>query len=381
MFVIGCSLATAAASASPIGRKPGQFADKQLNDAIALLQQGNLKQADVLLQEVLQKDPSQIYALLARAQVAMSEQRLSDAERGIGSVLGKDPQLPEAHAMQGVVLLLQKRPEDARAAFQKAIELRPAYVTPRFYLAVIARSKGDYAGAAAEYKALTHVDPTAAAGYIGQAEAQMMLRNVPEAFRILQSWKTVPGAGPEPSYVIANLHLSRHETKDAIDELQGVLANNPLDSWALTYLGDAYVASGDTPKAIEHYRSALKADAHNPIAANNLAWIMADQRQDLNEALRLAEAATAADPEYVDGLDTLGWIRYTRGEFPESVTALSKAAKLAPDRMDVAAHLGLAYAKAGSKAQALAELRRALASRAQLPNRPELERVAAELSK
>jgi hypothetical protein len=48
--------------------------------------------------------------------------------------------------------------------------------------------------------------------------------------------------------------------------------------------------------------------------------------------------------------------------------------------MDIAAHLGLAHAKAGSRAQALTELRAALASKTPLPNRAELERVVGELS-
>jgi len=375
-----CCVAAATAIASPIGRRPGQFADEQLNEAVAQMRQGNLKQADVILQQVLQKDPSQIYALLARAQVAMSEQRLADAERGIATVFKKDPERPEAHAMRGVILLLQKRPDEARAAFQHAIDLQPLYVTPRFYLAVIARSKGDYAGAAAEYKALTRVAPDAAAGYIGQAEAQMMLRNVPEAFRILQSWKTVPGAGAAPSYVIANVHLSRKEPAEAIRELNEVLAKNPGDSMALTYLGDANAVAGDRAKAIDSYRAALKADANNPVANNNLAWLLAEQGKELDEALRLAQAATTLDPNYLDAFDTLGWVRYTRGEYANAVSVLTKAAKLGPDRMDIAAHLGLSLAKTGSKAQALTELRRALASRADLPNRAELQRVVNELS-
>jgi tetratricopeptide (TPR) repeat protein len=222
--------------------------------------------------------------------------------------------------------------------------------------------------------------PALPAGYLGQAEAQMMLGNVPEAFRILESWKTVAGSGTAPYHVIANVHLARKEHAEAIQELQAALRKAPGDSLTLTYLGDAYLAAGDQRKAAENYRSALKADSSNAVANNNLAWALSEQGTELDEALRLSQAATRLDPSYVDAFDTLGWVQFHRGEYTDAVTTLTKAAKLAPDRMDIAAHLGLAYAKAGSKTRALAELRRALAGRAPLANRAELERVVADLS-
>jgi len=65
---------------------------------------------------------------------------------------------------------------------------------------------------------------------------------------------------------------------------------------------------------------------------------------------------------------------------PEAVTALREAKALAPSNPDIAGHLGLAYAKAGHKQEALVELKRALASGRKISNRPELERTVTELS-
>jgi tetratricopeptide (TPR) repeat protein len=380
VFVLAGCLAATAAIAGPIDIAPGGFGDERLKQAITLLEQGDLKRADAILQEVLQKDPSQVYALLGRVQVAMSERRLADAQRGITAALSKSPELPAAHAMKGVVLLLQKRPDEAQLAFRHAIELQPRYAMPHFYLGVIARAKGDYSGAAAAYKALTLEAPNMAAGYLGQAEAQMMLRNAPEAFRILQAWKSVPGAGVTPFQVIANLHLVRKEPAEAVRELQDALAKSPGDSVTLTFLGDAYAASGDQRKALDTYRSAVIADSHNAVAANNLAWVLSEQPKGLDEALKFAQTATRLDPNYADAVDTLGWVQFQRGNYADAVATLTKAGKLAPTRTDIAAHLGQAYLKAGSKTRALAELKRALAGSAPLANRAELERIVAGIT-
>ena len=366
-------------TADPISLLPG-LASERLSQAIKLLGEGNLKEADAILQEVLQKDPSQVYALFGQAQVAMADRRLADAERGVNSVLKLQGDLPEAHSMKGVVLLLQKRPDEARVAFVRALELRPSLVTPSFYLGAIARARGDYAEAAAQYRALTKTAPGVAAGYLGQAEAQVMLRNAPEAFRILESWKAVPGSGSTPYHVMANVYLAQREHAKAIQQLRLALAKNPGNSVTLTYLGDAQLAGKDTAGAIESYRLAIKADAKNAVAHNNLAWVLSEHDTNLTEALRLAEAATTLEPNYEDAYDTLGWVLYKRSEYGKAITALSKARKLAPNRMDIAAHLGLAYAKNGSRAQALTELRAALASKVPLSNRAELERVVGELT-
>jgi tetratricopeptide (TPR) repeat protein len=100
----------------------------------------------------------------------------------------------------------------------------------------------------------------------------------------------------------------------------------------------------------------------------------------LNEALRFAELAVKRDPKYADAHDTLGWVRYRRGEYALAVSALQDAKALAPANNEIAAHLGLAYAKVGRKQAALVELKRALASGNNVSNRAELERVVTELS-
>ena len=379
---LGVLVLAANALAEPIDLRASSRVQQQFDSAIAELGKGNLKQADATLQALLKEDPTHLYALLARAQIAINEGRIAAADRGVASVLEREQQLPEAHNMRGVVLLLQKRNEDAAKEFRRALELRPNYVTPRFYLAAIARSKGDHAEAAREYKALADAAPRIPAGYLGQAEAYMMLRNQPEAFRILQAWKSVPQSGPLPYQVIANVYVAQKEPAKAVQELQSAVAKYPTDTGSLTYLGDAYLATKDTTNAMVSYRLAIKADARNAVATNNLAWLLMERARsasELNESLSLAEAAVKIEPNYVDALDTLGSVHYRRADYAKSIAELSKARKLAPARMDIAAHLGLAYAKAGSKPQALTELRAALASKAPIANRAELERVVKEL--
>jgi tetratricopeptide (TPR) repeat protein len=287
--------------------------------------------------------------------------------------------------MKGLVLLLQKHPEEARREFHRAIELRPGYVTPRLYLAVMARLSGDYRKAEAEYEALARVAPHLPAGYLGEAQSLMLLRRGAEALNVLEAWKTVDHGSVLPFQVLANIDLASHEPQKAIAQLQAALVRSPHDSATLTLLGTAYAAAGNTrsamfqyeaalaadagnadaalrlgeleagqgqtERALGHFRDALNADPGNKVACNNAAWLLAEQNKDLDDALRLATRATERDPKYADGQDTLGWIRYRRGEYAEAISTLKIARALAPSRTDIAAHLNLAYAKANKKAR------------------------------
>jgi tetratricopeptide (TPR) repeat protein len=410
----GVSLDGIALHAGTINLLPTRPPSAKFAQALDLLGKGRLKEADALFQQVAESEPQQLDAALGRAQIAITEQRLDQADRMVTAVLNRRDTLPEAHNMKGLVLMLQKHPEKARREFSRAVELRPRYVTPRIYLAALARFGGDYPKAAAEYKALTDVAPRLPAGYIGQAESQMLLGHQADALNILEGWKAADRASLLPYQVLANVYLANREPQKAIQQLQAALAKSPHDSPTLTVLGTAYAAAGDTrsataqyeaalaansantdaairlggleagagqtDRALAHFRGALKADPDNVVACNNIAWLLADQGKDLDEALRLAEFATKRDPKYADGRDTLGWVRYRRGEYAQAVTALKGAKVLAPSSTDIAAHLGLAYAKTGHKQEALVELKRALASGSRVSNRPELERVVTELS-
>ena len=402
-----------ALNAYPVGRVPNP-PSVDLNKAVALLAKGNLKEADAVFQEILGRDSGQLDALLGRAQIAASEHQLDSADQMVATVLKRSPTLPEAHNMKGVILLLRKDNDGARREFSRAIELQPKYVTPYLYLAVLARTSGDYPRAAEEYKALTQVAPHLPAGYLGEAEALTMQHREADALKVLESWKSGDPKTLLPYQVIASVNLSDHKPADAIHQLQGALAKSPHDSPTLTLLGTAYLATGDTraasaqyqaaltsnpantdaairlgnleaaarqnDRALVHFRMAVKADPNNAIACNNVAWLLADQGKDLDEALRLAASAVTLDPKYTDARDTLGWVQYRRGEYAAAVTTLKAAKALAPANTDIAAHLGLAYAKAGHKPEALAELKRALAPGSTVANRAELERTVTQLS-
>ena len=115
------------------------------------------------------------------------------------------------------------------------------------------------------------------------------------------------------------------------------------------------------PDAKKHYERALEASPDAAVAANNLAWILADERQDLERALALANQASTLRPNDPDVADTVGWV-YMQKQFPTlAVPEFEKAVSTAPNNPEFLYHLGKAYAATGETAKARANLQKALA--------------------
>ncbi len=88
------------------------------------------------------------------------------------------------------------------------------------------------------------------------------------------------------------------------------------------------------------------------MAANNLAWLYAEEGERLDDALRLAQSAAARLPNNAEIQDTIGWIYYKK-ELPAlAVSAFQRSIEQAPENPLYHYHLALAQSKAGNDAGA-----------------------------
>jgi Flp pilus assembly protein TadD len=110
----------------------------------------------------------------------------------------------------------------------------------------------------------------------------------------------------------------------------------------------------------KYYQASLAQNAHDPIAANNLAWVYAEQGENLDMALSLATQAKQMAPEMTAVNDTLAWIQYKKGNYRVSVSLAEDAVKRQPENPDFRYHLGMALTGVGEKDRAKTELQKAL---------------------
>ena len=107
------------------------------------------------------------------------------------------------------------------------------------------------------------------------------------------------------------------------------------------------------------YEDALGIDSRATVAANNLAWILAESGEDLNRALELAKIAIASSPDVPEILDTLGWVYYKKDQPDLAIPIFRRAIAKAADNPNYHYHLGLALLKSGDLTNGRPELQRA----------------------
>jgi TPR repeat protein len=106
----------------------------------------------------------------------------------------------------------------------------------------------------------------------------------------------------------------------------------------------------DFDKAESFFRTAIASGDASILAQsqNELAWLLATEKRELDEAAELANAALAAtpptSPDRAAVLDTLGWIENLRGDSRRAISDLAEAHRLAPDNPVYLDHLGDVYA-------------------------------------
>ena len=243
----------------------------------------------------------------------------------VDAIIARYPRDSRIHALKGIYELRRNRGQEAVACFRKAILLDSGNVT------------------AWEYLVTTHLDLNErrkAFDILARAK-----RRLP---RYAVQWKTLEG--------YALLHTG--SPKRAVAILESVVrANARIKDQdflirANTTLAMAYETLGRKKSSREAYGRVLELDAHNTLAMNNLAYLLAEEGTMLRQALRLSENAVMFEPDNGVFLDTLGWVHYQLGDYDLARQIIEKAIATGVDEPEIFRHLGMVYEKLGDPGKA-----------------------------
>lgn len=186
--------------------------------------------------------------------------------------------------------------------------------------------------------------------------------------------------GVSAAYVaLGRLYVSGKEYDQALAKLDDAVKVNAGNLSALMLIGLIHQQLGDIPKAMEAYERLLAVNPRFAPAANNLAFLYAEQGREMERALDLAYRARAEAPEDPHVADTLGWILYKMGKIELALTSLQLSAAKLPDNPEVQYHLGVAYHKQGNGEASRQALQQALKLSSDFPGAEEARRILAEL--
>ncbi|MDY0747223.1 PEP-CTERM system TPR-repeat protein PrsT [Paucibacter sp. R3-3] len=154
-------------------------------------------------------------------------------------------------------------------------------------------------------------------------------------------------------------------------------AAHPQDAVFLDYLGSLALMQQNLPLAEQRYQAVLKIQPDNPIAANNIAWLLNKAKKP--GALAFSEKANKVAPDQPAFMDTLAQIYADNGQMDKALEIQKRAVGLAPDLAAHRLHLARYYVAAGQKAEARTELSRLSALGDKFGQQAEVSKLLATL--
>ena len=304
---------------------------------LANLELGRLAQAKADLEEIVRLSPNSTAAMVNLAKVFIVEGNLAEAQNLYEKALNADAK--NFDALNGLVSVLKRQGNFAAAheRIGQAFQTNQPDVLPalHFLKAEIFTAEKNAPAAEAELKKAIELD----INYL-------------------------------PAYsAYAAILIERNQTAEAIAQYKTIVEKKPSAA-VYALLGILEEAGNNFAEAEKHYRKALELTPDLPIAANNLAWLIAENNQgNLDEALRLAHSAVNRNSGAAPFYDTLGWIYFKKGLFMPAIEHLKKAVVL--DEAEAGRtgqkanpayrlRLGTAMASAGDKENARREVAFAL---------------------
>ena len=327
---------------------------------------------------------------LAEKDVALAQTQLSQAEQKAAKLAADAPTSAEAQNLVGSVALARGNLPAARAAYAKALALDKNSTAALAGLMGADMKIGRPADAQARLSARLAADPNnpalleiawrayKAMGDTAKTEQERALRRT-EQEQALRKLIQADPSNMQAYSVLTQLLFDQRRLDEAKREIEQIVQRNPKDVGAQTFVGIILELQNRTAEAQKKYEEIIQMDPGAAVAANNLAWIYAEQNVNLETALQLAETAKGKlrDMPQVD--DTLGWVYYKKGLFPLAISSFERSVKADPKNAGYHYHLGLAHAKNGDKVKARQSLEKAAALGGDSKDATEAKKVLATL--
>jgi len=153
---------------------------------------------------------------------------------------------------------------------------------------------------------------------------------------------------------LAHIRQTDDRVASRVDAMfDALLSETPKKSLMHVNLAIAAAGLGQWEQEREQLRKSLQVDPNLAIAANNLAWNLANRpTRHMDEAMHWIDKAIELAPQRYEFLATRGRILGLAGRTREAIAELEKAAKKLPERHDINETLATLYQKIGDDAAA-----------------------------
>jgi len=365
MEQVRAALTARLASSEDLAERKGVSVNKQsgaavhdpaarLETALALHQQGQLDQAAMLYQEIVQSQPQHFEALQLLATIALQQGRPEAAVALFDQALAINPRHPSALNNRGNALRDLKRPAEALESYDRALKLKPDYAQALSNRGAALRDLNRPAEALESCDRALAIKP-------GFADA---LSNRVAALQDLKRLEEEPDAAHALAARLAKaLALHQQGRLDQAAVLyQEILQSQPQHFEALQLLATIALQQGRPEAAVALFDQALAINPRHPSALNNRGNALRDLKRPA-EALESYYHALKIKPDYVEALSGRGNALHDLKRYEEALASYEHALNLQPGYAEALNNRGNTLQDLKRPDEALKSFERALRTR------------------
>ncbi|MFB3828572.1 MAG: tetratricopeptide repeat protein [Bryobacteraceae bacterium] len=300
-----------------------------------------------------------VIAMRNRALAALGN--FAEARKGVDEGL-KLARIP-VFLVQDAGLKMQKNDiAGARASLEQALQMNPEDTQAANMLMASYVAKKEAPAGIEKLRAYVSKRPASAAMQMVLGNWLQQAGRSDEARAAFNAAKTAAPNFAEADLSLAKLDVMEGKADAARQRLTPLVASGKASPEAYRVLAAAEETAGNYTAAVNHYRKVLAASPENLTALNNLAYLLVEYTNQVDEGLRLAQKAAELAPNDTAVQDTIGWALYKKGLYTSAIPHLEVATKKS-DRSRAATrkyHLAMAYLKTGDTRRGNSTLEEAL---------------------
>lgn len=210
-------------------------------------------------------------------------------------VIETHPDDPKSYAMMGDFLYREKKLEEARVSYEKALELDQNRYAIWNQLILIDSELEDFPKVIEDSRKAIDLFPNQPLFYYFKSIGHVQLKEYPDA--------------------IENLNTG----------LPMAILNKDMAIQFHSSLGDCYHFVKNYEMSDQNYDVALELDGDNFYVLNNYSYFLSLRKEKLDQAFKMAKKCVSADPNSATYLDTFAWVLYQQGKYDQAAENLEKA--------------------------------------------------------
>ncbi|MEW6543001.1 MAG: tetratricopeptide repeat protein [Nitrospirota bacterium] len=313
---------------------------------------GDVVKAVRFADRVAEADVRDLHILLQMAGVFAGAGQAGKALALYDRAIQHHPASSEPYFSKGVLLVNLKRLPEAERAFEQGVEKAQGSPLGYYYLGRIGVETKQHERAIANFERAIAVNASFEPAYIALASVYETREERDKAASVYRRYlQAVSPHSREVRQHLIRLYLQDRLYREALDELEVMLREDPDDLDTQLRIGLIFGEMKDYPQAIERLQKILAARPAE-LRVRDYLGLMYEELKQYDQAMAAYEQNVRMQPAYVDGHMHMGFLQYRLKRYQEAITHFAEAVRLNPKQPDAHLLLGLTYLQIEQYAQA-----------------------------